>query len=354
MRLFSTEQVSKYHPDKYADQISDAILDAYLAKDKKARVACETLVKDTTVVLAGEITSSADVDVDEVVGRVAQKLGYPVYRIINLIGKQSLEIASAVNKDEEQSAGDQGFMVGYATRETANYLPFGFNLANRIIKAIEKDASRITSLLKGDAKTQVTVDLDKYPNIKSVETIVISVCHKENYRGEKVTLDYLGMYIKRLLSSNKIRINPNKINLIINPGGLWTLGGPFADSGLTGRKIVCDQYGGYVPVGGGAFSGKDPSKMDRSGAYAARNLAIKILNTFTYVDKVEVQIAYSMGISKPVSLNIKTDHPKMDERIASYFSLDNFTPKKIIESLRLLTVKYEKLAEGCHYYGSNW
>jgi S-adenosylmethionine synthetase len=354
MRLFTTEQVSKYHPDKYADQISDAILDAYLAKDRSARVAVETLVKDDTVVVAGEVTSFADVVVEDVVRRVAKKLKYQVGSIINLIGTQSKEIASAVEKNAELNAGDQGFMVGYATRETKNYLPFGFDLANRIIKIIEKDAGKRSSLLKGDAKTQVTVDLDKKPNMESVHTIIISVCHQESYKGKKVTVEYLRDYLLLLLSVDHLRLNTNQIHFIVNPGGVWTVGGPFADCGVTGRKIVCDQYGGYVPVGGGAFSGKDPSKMDRTGAYAARKLAIKILQTFTYLQWVEVQIAYCMGMDKPISLYIKTDQPKRDERIATYFSMNQFTPSNIINSLLLYQTDYEKVAEGCHYYGTNW
>lgn len=355
MRLFTTEQVSKYHPDKYADQISDAILDAYLAKDRSARVAVETLVKDDTVVVAGEVTSFADVVVEDVVRRVAKKLKYQVGSIINLIGTQSKEIASAVEKNAELNAGDQGFMVGYATRETKNYLPCGFDLANRIIKIIEKDAGKRSSLLKGDAKTQVTVDLDKEPTMDSVHTIIISVCHKKYYDGLKVTVEFLREYVLQLLSSNHLTINTKKINLMVNPGGVWTVGGPFADCGVTGRKIVCDQYGGYVPVGGGAFSGKDPSKMDRTGAYGARKLAMWILEKFYVLNWVEIQIAYSIGHVRPISLSIKTDKTQFEKQINSYIVLGDYTPRNIIDRLGLLTaVKYETLAEGCHYYGTNW
>lgn len=355
MRLFTTEQVSKYHPDKYADQISDAILDAYLEQDGSARVAVETLVKDDTVVVAGEITSTANVDIESIVRRVANKLRYPVDKIINRIGKQSPEISNAVNGEDQINAGDQGFMFGYATRETKSYLPFGFDLANLIIKMIEKEVENENSLLKGDAKTQVTVDLDKEPTMDSVHTIIISVCHKKYYDGLKVTVEFLREYVLQLLSSNHLTINTKKINLMVNPGGVWTVGGPFADCGVTGRKIVCDQYGGYVPVGGGAFSGKDPSKMDRTGAYGARKLAMWILEKFYVLNWVEIQIAYSIGHVRPISLSIKTDKTQFEKQINSYIVLGDYTPRNIIDRLGLLTaVKYETLAEGCHYYGTNW
>ena len=266
MRLFSTEQVSKYHPDKFADQISDAILTECLRQDKNSHCGIETLVKDNTVVLSGEITTAAQLDLDAIVRRVAGKLGYTVDEIINIIGKQSQEINNAVVSDEEIGAGDQGTMFGYATRETESRLPFGFDLANKIIATIEKDVEgNSDTIFKGDAKTQVVVDLDAEPGFGSVHSILVSVCHKEG-----VTLEAVKEKVTDLLSG--IFGEQPLPELIINPSGLWTVGGATADCGLTGRKIVCDQYGGYCAVGGGAFSGKDPSKVDRSASYMARSL----------------------------------------------------------------------------------
>ena len=246
MRLFSTEQISKYHPDKYADQISDAILTACLEQDKSSHCGIETMVKDNTVILGGEITTNAVVDYIGIVRRVAAKLGYTVDSVINLIGKQSNEINTAVTADKNIGAGDQGIMFGYATSETESRLPYGFDLANRIIAAIEKEVeSNPNSILKGDAKTQVTVDLDAKPDHTSVVSILVSACHKEG-----VSYDEVYHLIKALIQN---AFGPYPLpQLIINPSGSWTIGGPTADCGLTGRKIVCDQYGGYCAVGGGA------------------------------------------------------------------------------------------------------
>src|SRR5690554_754764 len=274
MRLFSTEQVSKYHPDKACDQISDAILDAVLKEDPNARVAVETLWKGTTVVLAGEVTARFGYGwlkgiVEEAVYRVANKLKYKVEKIVNLIENQSPEIAKAVNQKDGIGAGDQGIMFGYATIESDSLLPWGFDLANRLISIIEDDVDyNEDTILKGDAKVQVTVDLDAPSPVESLHTLLISVCHKEGYE-----LEYIKEYVQELLKANGIEIKSN-VKLLINPAGTWTIGGPGADAGLTGRKIVCDQYGGFVPVGGGAFSGKDPSKVDRSASYMARHLAV--------------------------------------------------------------------------------
>src|SRR5690554_6744067 len=305
MRLFSTEQITKYHPDKYADQISDAILDECLKQDIDSRVACETLVKGSTVVLAGEIITRARVDYDAVVRRIANKLGYRVDKIINLIGQQSPEIATAVNTVRDYGAGDQGMMVGYATKETPSLLPYGFDLANRLVKLIEFDVeNNKNTLLKGDAKVQITVDLDAPKDERSVKTILVSACHKP------ADIETVRKYIENLISL-EIKLHDG-IRLLINPAGTWSIGGPDADAGLTGRKIVCDQYGGYVPVGGGAFSGKDPTKVDRSGAYAARQLAIETLKASSRIEWAEVQIAYAIGKAEPVSIDIRTNVPELD------------------------------------------
>lgn len=333
MRLFSTEQVSKYHPDKFADQISDAILTECLKQDSNSHCGIETMVKDYTVVLGGEITTKATIDYDAIVNRVANKLNYKVDKIINLIGKQSPEINGAVVADENIGAGDQGIMFGYATSETSSYLPYGFDLANKIIKAIEKDVEE-NSVLIGDAKCQVTVDLD---NPGTVTEVLVSVCHKENY-----SLDEIRAYVKNLLSGI---VTPK--TWTINPAGTWNVGGAISDCGLTGRKIVCDQYGGYCAVGGGAFSGKDPSKVDRSATYMARKIAVDLVKQYD-LDWCEVQLAYAIGVAEPVSINIKSN--KDCDFATSVKNSYDLTPKGIIKELNLLTVDYEKLAEGCHFY----
>lgn len=338
MRLFSTEQISKYHPDKYADQISDAILTECLKQDRHSHCGVECMVKDNTVVLGGEITSAAVIDFEALVRGVADSLGYAVDKVINLIGQQSPEIGGAVDGDENIGAGDQGMMYGYACNDTPAMLPFGFDLANRIIAAIEND---ISGIFKGDAKCQVTVDLDAPHTMESVDTIVVSVCHN----GE---LDEARNRVVNLLKSLQV---PDRVNVIVNPSGAWTIGGPTADCGLTGRKVVCDQYGGYCPVGGGAFSGKDPSKVDRSGAYMARKIACDLLDMQDLAE-VEVQLAYAIGVSSPVSVSVKTNRPEQDGALTAYVLMNyDLTPKGIIDALDLYNVDYRKLAQGCHYRG---
>lgn len=350
MRLFSTEQVSKYHPDKYADQISDAVLDACLRRDKNSRVACETMVKGGTVILAGEITTRAEINYAEIVTGVAKKLGYNIDNILTYIQTQSPEIAGGIGNGTYLGAGDQGMMYGYACRETENLLPFGFDLANRIIAAIEKDVeTNPETLFKGDAKCQVTVDLDEKPTMDSVKAILVSACHKED-----CVLEAAQHAIHEILWD--CGVDTKKVKVIANPAGTWTIGGPIADCGLTGRKIVCDQYGGYCPVGGGAFSGKDPSKVDRSGAYMARKIACDLLQQFEDIEWAEVQIAYAIGQSEPMSVNVKTNDPGVFDREAAKWITENYdlTPAGIITALNLLNENYEKLAEGCHFRYGGW
>lgn len=354
MKLFSTEQVSKYHPDKACDQISDAILDEVLKIDNNARVAVETLWKGKTVVIAGEVTSSledreAKVIMRKAVDRVAKKLNYEVAEVINLVSQQSSEIAKAVNTEDGIAAGDQGMMFGYATDESNSLLPWGFDLANRIISIIEDDVEyNPNTILKGDAKTQVTVDFDATSIEESLHTLLISACHKEDY-----SLDEVREYIESLLTLNNIPKPSNA--LFINPAGTWTVGGPIADAGLTGRKIVCDQYGGFVPVGGGAFSGKDPSKVDRSGAYMARHLATKAIYKFSELGLrwIQIQLAYAIGVKKPVSVSFQTNLRDKDliEDIQEWLDGFDLTPSGIIDHLQLVdNPNYEHRAEGCHYY----
>ena len=292
------------------------------------------MVKGNTVVLGGEITSKADINYDQIVRRVAKKIGYRADKIINLISEQSPEINRAVLSDEDIGAGDQGIMFGYATRETASRLPYAFDVANRIIAALEDDAdNNPDTILKGDAKTQVTIDLDT----GEIVTVVVSVCHKEG-----CDLDEVQHYVLALVGDECICDD-----WIINPAGTWTVGGAEADCGLTGRKIVCDQYGGFCRVGGGAFSGKDPSKVDRSGSVMAQKIACDLLEKFD-LEWCEVQIGYAIGMSQPVSLSIRND---ADMELFDYVTNTyDLTPAGIIRELDLLHADYETIAEGCHFY----
>ena len=345
MRFFSTEQVSKWHPDKYADQISDAILTAYLRQDKHAHVAVETMVKGETVVLGGEITSTANVSHKEIIQRVADKLGYKVTEIIDLIGRQSPEINGAVG--EAEGAGDQGMMFGFATDQTTSHLPLGFEIANSVIKAIEEDIeTNPETILKGDAKCQVTMEDETY-----LRNILVSVCHKEGYAIEAVR-----NYVKHLIVDKMFPFYDDEQTLDVfsilqvHPAGTWTIGGPAADCGLTGRKIVCDQYGGYCAVGGGAFSGKDPSKVDRSAAYMARKIAVDMVKK--YGGDCEVQIAYAIGVAQPVSVSAQSTRAgDLSDEVEKTYDL---TPKGIIKALDLYNKDYEKIAEGCHFREGLW
>lgn len=351
MRFFSTEQVSKWHPDKVCDQISDAILDACLRGDPNSHVACETMFKGTTIVLGGEMALNAVVNPAEIAYHTAEKLGYKCTEVINLIGRQSPEIYFGIEKNG--GAGDQGMMYGYACNDTDSKLPYGFDMANRIIAAIEENVSRPDSPLLGDAKCQVTVDLDAPPDIDSIEKVLVSVCHKEKYDREFIRRHITGILFD-------LGIDDGTVDICVNPAGKWTIGGPEADCGLTGRKIVCDQYGGYCAVGGGAFSGKDPSKVDRSAAYMARALACYYLDMFNLKD-CEVQLAYAIGLPHPVSISVNcrdikgNNNPtfaRMIEReIKNNFDL---SPKGIIRRLNLLTPRYEEIAAGCHYRKDFW
>lgn len=356
MKLISTEQVSKYHPDKVADQISDAIVTACLIEDTYSHVAVETLIKGKTVVIAGEITSNAKPDYKQIIYRVLKKLNYyGHYKIIKRIQKQSSEIRIAVNTPENFGAGDQGIMYGYATRETASRLPVAFALANKIISILERDVEE-NSILLGDAKCQVTVDLDELKKRKErhgsvsvnkcADVILISACHRKD-----VELKDVKDHIRNLLKKERIEAP----FIIINPAGPWTIGGPEADCGVTGRKIVCDQYGGFMPVGGGAFSGKDPTKVDRSASYMARHMAIKALEEWPEVDECKIQLAYAIGKSDPVSVCIETDVEIPEKAKKDFIDKFDLTPKGIIDYLDLTHINYESLSEGCHYrYGEPW
>lgn len=331
LNTVTTEQVSKYHPDKYADQISDAIVMECIKKDPNSHVACETLVKDNTVVIAGEITTKAKVDYEKTVRKVAKELGYKVDNIINLISEQSPEINNAVIRDGDKKnlgAGDQGIVFGYAVNNPDHdYLPLGVWVTNQIIEAIEDDVENNSdTILRGDAKCQV-VDTEG-----KITEVLISVCTRDTYSE-----GFIETYVKELVRDIK-EIEGAKF--IINPSGKWTIGGPTGDCGLTGRKIVCDAYGGYAPVGGGCTSGKDLTKVDRSGAYIARRIAVDTVIDNGFEDCL-VQLSFGIGLSEPRSVSVighkrgmfgRIKEVDVSKEVSEKYDL---SPNGIIEDLKL-------------------
>lgn len=355
--LWTTEAVSAGHPDKVADQISDAVLDAFLADDPHSHVACETMVTQGCVILGGEVTSKAKPDLEEVVRTTICDIGYDCkencfdgheVEIHNKLHKQSPEIDAAVSKGEEIGAGDQGLMFGYACRATPTYMPIGHFLAFDLIDKLEVHfhGYRHTELdrefLLPDAKTQVTMEYNGTPRIN---TIVLSTAHK------KMSLEELKARVEKHIigpfrEQHRQYLSPNT-QVVINPGGVWTFCGPAADTGLTGRKLVVDNYGPYCPVGGGCFSGKDPSKVDRSAAYAARYVA-KNIAAAGLSEQVQVQLSYAIGMTRPVSIRIKTDHPiaGLDRFILGNLDL---SPRGIIERFQLKRPIYLATASSGHF-----
>ena len=324
--LFTSESVSEGHPDKVADQISDAILDDFLRQDPAAKVACETMVTTGLVVVAGEIKSSAYVDVQSVTRDVIRRIGYTKaeYKfeaescgILSALHEQSPDINQGVVRQapEEQGAGDQGMMFGYATSETSNYMPLALDLSHALLRelsAIRKEGQQMT-YLRPDAKSQVTIRYSDDHRPEAIDTIVISTQHDDFDASEEAMLgrikqDVINVLIPRVKASLSFEIQAlftNSITHHINPTGKFVIGGPHGDSGLTGRKIIVDTYGGKGAHGGGAFSGKDSSKVDRSAAYAARHIA-KNLVAAGVADQVLVQVAYAIGVAKPVGLYVTT------------------------------------------------
>ena len=322
--LFTSESVSEGHPDKIADQISDAILDNFLAFDPDSKVACETLVTTGQVILSGEVKSKTYVDVQNVTREVIKKIGYSKseykfdYKscgILSMIHEQSYDINRGVDKENklDQGAGDQGIMFGYATNETKNYMPLALDISNKILKelALLRRESHEIKYLRPDSKSQVTIEYsdDNKPN--KIKTIVISTQHNdfdvEEKMLSKIKSDIINILIPRILNKNpdlKNLFNDN-IEYLINPTGKFVIGGPHGDTGLTGRKIIVDTYGGKGAHGGGAFSGKDPSKVDRSGAYAARHIAKNIVAA-GICDEALIQISYAIGVAEPIALYLNT------------------------------------------------
>jgi S-adenosylmethionine synthetase len=356
--LFTSESVSEGHPDKMADQISDAILDYIIARDPKARVACETLVSNGFCVVAGELKTHAYVPMQEVVREVVKEIGYTDaefgfdYKsaaVLNGIGEQSADINQGVDREDgEIGAGDQGLMFGYACRETPTLMPLPIYLSHRLVEELAKARKdgRIP-YLRPDAKSQVSVRyVDGKPT--KVETVVISTQHHPEVSQEQIKADVIKEIIEKMIPAE---LRDDKIVYHINPTGRFVIGGPQGDAGLTGRKIIVDTYGGACPHGGGAFSGKDPTKVDRSAAYMARYVA-KNLVASGVCDKATVQIAYAIGVVEPVSLMVEThgtskvDENRLEECVRSVFRL---TPKGIIESLDLLRPIYRKTAAYGHF-----
>src|SRR6266568_3008450 len=359
--LFTSESVSEGHPDKVADQISDAVLDAILAQDKTSRVAAETLVKDNMVVLAGEITTGARVNFSEVVRKTVKRIGYNdptigfdthTCTVIVAYGEQSKDIAQGVDEgkglDLEQGAGDQGLMFGYACDETPQLMPLPIYLAHRLVERqseIRRDGR--LSWLRPDAKSQVTI---KYAENKpdSIETVVLSTQHQPGLTHKQIEEAVIEQIIKPVLPKNLVK---GQIKYLVNPTGSFEIGGPKGDCGLTGRKIIVDTYGGSAPHGGGAFSGKDPSKVDRSAAYAARYVAKNIVAA-GLASKCLVQVSYAIGVARPTSVMVTThgtgklSDEKLSELVQRHFDL---RPKGIIQMLDLLRPIYEKSAAYGHF-----
>lgn len=352
--LFTSESVSCGHPDKICDQISDAILDACLEVDPNSHVAVETLVTTGLVVLAGEITSKAHVDYQAVVRRVIQEIGYTDpemgfdYRscaVVTSIHKQSPDIAQGVDTG---GAGDQGMMFGYACDETPELMPLPIMLAHALIKELNiLCKTKRLPYLRPDAKTQVTVEYDENHKPIHIDTIVVSTQHTEDVVQERIVADMKEM-VRRILPKNLVN---ERTLFYINPTGRFVIGGPAGDTGVTGRKIIVDSYGGMGRHGGGAFSGKDASKVDRSGAYAARYVAKNIVAS-GLAKKCEIQIAYAIGIDHPVSITVETFNTGIvDESIISHAIVKVFdlSPNGIIKMLDLKRPIYRKTACGGHF-----
>ena len=355
--LFTSESVSEGHPDKICDQISDAVLDAILAEDKRSRVACETFVTTGLVLVGGEITTNAYVEIQDLVRGVVRDIGYTKaeYKfdadscsVISTIHKQSPDIAMGVDKG---GAGDQGMMFGYACNETSEYMPMPIMYAHKLVKRLadirKGKESKKMPYLRPDAKSQVTIEYDgKKP--KRVHTVVISTQHDADVSQKRIREDVIEQVITKVIPAGLL---DRKTIYHVNPTGRFEIGGPHGDSGLTGRKIIVDTYGGRAPHGGGAFSGKDPSKVDRSAAYAVRHIAKNVVAA-NLADECMIQIAYAIGVAEPVSIHINTygTGSVPDTELAAIVKREiDLTPRSIIERLNLRRPIYRKTAAYGHF-----
>ena len=355
---FTSESVSEGHPDKVCDYISDSILDACLAQDTKSRVACETLVKSDTVVLAGEITTNATLDYDKIVRQAVKEIGYTdptepfcdtTLKLISLITRQSNEISQGVTEATSQSgdqgAGDQGIMFGYATDESPEMMPLPILLAHKLTKGMADDrkAGKV-DFLRPDSKSQVSLTYDGN-DPKEVTAVVVSTQHSPSADQKRITA-----YVREDLGPRTLgQWWNNNLTLYVNPTGSFIHGGPSADAGVTGRKIIVDSYGGWGRHGGGAFSGKDPSKVDRSSAYFCRYVAKQVVAA-GIAKKAEIQVGYAIGMAKPVSVKVDTFHTG-DERAAAEFVMNafDFRPRAIIDKLDLLRPIYRQSTNYGHF-----
>ena len=369
-RLFTSESVTEGHPDKICDYISDSILDAYLEKDKKARVACEAVVGKNQVFITGQITSFADVDIEKITRQAIKKIGYDnqntgfdfrTCKIDINITKQSTDIALGVDKSLEQKngsniisegAGDQGMMFGFACNETEELMPMPIFIAHKLTKRLaDVRKSELIKYLLPDGKAQVTVEYEN-EDPKRIDTIVVSAQHKDNINLDVVKKDILELVIQKVVPTSLL---DNNTKYFINPTGKFIIGGPLGDSGLTGRKIMVDTYGGYSRHGGGAFSGKDATKVDRSAAYMARFIAKNIVAN-GLSKKCEIQLSYAIGVAKPISIYIDTFKTGIlpDEQITQLIEKKfDLTPTGIIRYLKLDEPIYKQTTNYGHF-GKPW
>ena len=365
--IFTSESVSEGHPDKVCDQISDAILDSYLEQDPNSRVACETLIKNNTVIVAGEITSSGTPNIEEVIRNTVNEIGYnhddlgfngSNCEIQNLISKQSLDIAQGVNEGEgedlDQGAGDQGLMFGYACSETPVLMPAPINLSHELVlKQSEVRKNGELSWLRPDAKSQISVVYkDDKKTVDYVSAIVLSTQHDENISQDEIKAKVREKIINPIIPTEWIKENTK---IYINPTGKFVIGGPVGDCGLTGRKIIVDTYGGMARHGGGAFSGKDPSKVDRSAAYACRYVAKNIVAA-GLAERCEVQVSYAIGIAEPTSITVDSlGTGNLPEKEISQIVRDNFDlrPRNLINLLDLKRPIYKNTASYGHFGREN-
>ena len=368
-KLFTSESVTEGHPDKICDQISDAVLDAILAQDPQARVACETTVTTGLVHVMGEITTSCYVDIPKIARDVVRDIGYDRAKfgfdcdtcaVITSIDEQSPDIALGVDKCLEvkeggqddgldNGAGDQGMMFGYACDETAEYMPLPISLAHKLVRRLTQVRKEgLVNYLRPDGKTQVTVEYDENDKPLRVDAVVVSTQHGPEVELEQIRQDMIDLVIRPTIPAS---LMDNNTKIYVNPTGRFVVGGPQGDSGLTGRKIIVDTYGGSAPHGGGAFSGKDPTKVDRSAAYAARWVAKNVVAS-GLASRCQVQLAYAIGVARPVSVRVDTfgtgklSDEELSDRVTAVFDL---RPAAIIRDLKLRRPIYRQLAAYGHF-----
>ena len=370
--LFTSESVSEGHPDKVSDQISDSLIDHFMAFDPESKVACETLVTTGQVVVAGEVKSTVYLDVQSITRNTIREIGYTKSEymfdanscgVLSALHEQSADINQGVDraKKEEQGAGDQGMMFGYATKETENYMPLALDLSHKILEElaeIRKNESDLISYLRPDAKSQVTIEYSDDNVPQRIDTIVVSTQHDdfddESNMLAKIKKDIIEIVIPRVkdkLSQEIQSLFTDSITYHINPTGKFVIGGPHGDTGLTGRKIIVDTYGGMARHGGGAFSGKDPSKVDRSAAYAGRYVAKNIVAA-GLADRCEIQVSYAIGVAEPTSISVNTfgtskiDEEKISDLVREHFDL---RPRQLINMLDLKRPIYQSTAAYGHF-----